>query len=876
MDAGDGTEDELQRFRDQWKQELLSGGTSAAPSAANTLNTLLEDSSKSEAGRSDAYKSLSAYTRAVLAERRHDLNTALEAYKRAFRLHENPDKLYHRACSQLLDASVPGVEGSSAQATSEGKKGKGKAAQTRKEAAEIASLLDPALTALLRASLEPSADDDGEATSKATASAPKADPDAGSAPDAAAKLEALSTPKTSPKAVARLLAPASPTKVMTRPDQPHTYETTLPRAPLISNSATAAVATSSSSGAALSQPPADRYTSHRDTTRTLPAIQLPAVKSTNALLPLLERLVKEPRPERESKTKLPKRHSGPPASQGPLSNGTAPAEAPASSTRLVGQSPARANDKQAVTALQFQPEDEEAPCYLARLPDELLLAIALEVARPRGRRGDKIPLPVGLHSVPGAPTLGGGATAATGTAAPSSKETGKHEASLMSSSAMGAPHHDSKAVSHHPTHHHHKDHHALGLAVNLALPDVPSLEALGRTCAKWRVLTSGAASFGAGGERWGVWRLCVQATYLPPILPRYRLGITMDSRASIAGDDDLLLSALYAQHSSDWRTLYLEHPRIRLNGCYIASCRYTRAGMSEENVWISVVHVVEFFRSIRFLPDGSCLSLLSTEPPGETVRRMEPGWRRKGLCVGKWRLFPWGLPEEGENGARSAWRKRRRKERLRQTQTVGGDDTQRGSGAAGGGQGLPSAVGGPSGVSGSVAAASSDGVEDGLASDLDGLLLHDAYAADGNDTSGGAEGTDESDEDDDDDVFYEYDSDDEIYAIQHPTPPSASSGGGGKQRHRTPKVVVTDLRDRTLPKYAFRMVFALKSSLHAPPSSTAAAAGVGQHRAPSRVWNRLELERYESIHLGNGERLGLPLTHTKPFVFSVVRSYGVG
>jgi F-box protein 9 len=69
--------------------------------------------------------------------------------------------------------------------------------------------------------------------------------------------------------------------------------------------------------------------------------------------------------------------------------------------------------------------------------------------------------------------------------------------------------------------------------------------------------------------------------------------------------------------------------------------------MHEENVWVRVVHVVEFYRSLRFLPDGRTLSLLTTDAPSQTIRKMEPNLRGvKGFAIGKWTLHPQGLADD--------------------------------------------------------------------------------------------------------------------------------------------------------------------------------------------------------------------------------------
>lgn len=75
-------------------------------------------------------------------------------------------------------------------------------------------------------------------------------------------------------------------------------------------------------------------------------------------------------------------------------------------------------------------------------------------------------------------------------------------------------------------------------------------------------------------------------------------------------------------HGLDWRRMYIEQPRIRLDGCYIALIRYPRLGESA-NPWYSPTHFVTYFRYLRFFENGTCLSLTSTEQPNTVVRGLK-------------------------------------------------------------------------------------------------------------------------------------------------------------------------------------------------------------------------------------------------------------
>ncbi|SPO24071.1 related to F-box protein pof7 [Ustilago trichophora] len=370
----------------------------------------------------------------------------------------------------------------------------------------------------------------------------------------------------------------------------------------------------------------------------------------------------------------------------------------------------------------FQPEDEEKEMPIARLPDEVLLHILRMVIAPRGRRGAKVVKPkptpeeqAAMEAATAALTGRGAKTTAAKIEAQKANKAGASVNGVKADGAVPLPSTGSKeepatsveaSASTGKTDREKAPESSvgvlmrkqpLGIGVVLGGADWQSLEILGRTCWKFRLLTKSPS----------LWREIVRETYYPPIL-----------------DPTLTLSTLYERHHSDWRTAFINQPRVRLNGCYIAACHYARPGLSED-AWVRVIHVVEFYRSIRFLPDGTALSLLTTDPPSETVRKLEPALKAKGFSRGRWELFEEGLEDDEEEG-----------------------------------------------------------------------------------------------------------------------------------RPRGPKVVVEDLRDKSMQKYAFRMVFGLRSTTRGR-------------------WNKLDLLEYYSVNLTNGEVLPLPQKHSRPFHFSRVIAYGV-
>ncbi|ERF71832.1 hypothetical protein EPUS_01747 [Endocarpon pusillum Z07020] len=76
--------------------------------------------------------------------------------------------------------------------------------------------------------------------------------------------------------------------------------------------------------------------------------------------------------------------------------------------------------------------------------------------------------------------------------------------------------------------------------------------------------------------------------------------------------------------SQDWREIFHSHPRIRFTGVYISTVNYTRAGGASamQTTWNTPVHVVTYYRYLRFFRDGTVISLLSTHEPVDVVHHL--------------------------------------------------------------------------------------------------------------------------------------------------------------------------------------------------------------------------------------------------------------
>ncbi|CAL1715098.1 unnamed protein product [Somion occarium] len=142
--------------------------------------------------------------------------------------------------------------------------------------------------------------------------------------------------------------------------------------------------------------------------------------------------------------------------------------------------------------------------------------------------------------------------------------------------------------------------------------DVTSLERFASVSRKARVVTLDS----------GLWRTFVETLYIPP---------------QVSYDEEI--NDLVDNYMNDYRRIYIEHPRVRLDGVYIAVCHYIRNGLSE-NAWVNVSHLITYNRFLRFYPDGQVLSLLANEEvsPQYIIPLLQPSLRQKGFFIGQWRL----------------------------------------------------------------------------------------------------------------------------------------------------------------------------------------------------------------------------------------------
>jgi len=70
--------------------------------------------------------------------------------------------------------------------------------------------------------------------------------------------------------------------------------------------------------------------------------------------------------------------------------------------------------------------------------------------------------------------------------------------------------------------------------------------------------------------------------------------------------------------------MFHHRPRLRFGGVYISTVNYVRPGASSPTTisWNTPVHIVTYYRYLRFFRDGSCISLLTTAEPVDVVHHL--------------------------------------------------------------------------------------------------------------------------------------------------------------------------------------------------------------------------------------------------------------
>ncbi|KAL8780075.1 MAG: hypothetical protein Q9213_006634 [Squamulea squamosa] len=117
-----------------------------------------------------------------------------------------------------------------------------------------------------------------------------------------------------------------------------------------------------------------------------------------------------------------------------------------------------------------------------------------------------------------------------------------------------------------------------------------------------------------------------EASDFPPDSPLDISTLTLDpdpphSNIRPISSPILPLSPIYPSYKQMLRT----RPRLRFNGCYISTVNYNRPGApstSTNATYTSPVHIVTYYRYLRFFRDGTCVTLLTVAEPADVVHHL--------------------------------------------------------------------------------------------------------------------------------------------------------------------------------------------------------------------------------------------------------------
>ena len=95
-------------------------------------------------------------------------------------------------------------------------------------------------------------------------------------------------------------------------------------------------------------------------------------------------------------------------------------------------------------------------------------------------------------------------------------------------------------------------------------------------------------------------------------------------RRAPLSNEHITQTLLNRAYASSWPQMFRLRPRIRFNGCYISTVNYIRPGQASASqvTWHSPVHIVTYYRYLRFFRDGTVISLLTTTEPTEVVHHL--------------------------------------------------------------------------------------------------------------------------------------------------------------------------------------------------------------------------------------------------------------
>ncbi|XP_059144742.1 F-box only protein 9-like [Physella acuta] len=93
------------------------------------------------------------------------------------------------------------------------------------------------------------------------------------------------------------------------------------------------------------------------------------------------------------------------------------------------------------------------------------------------------------------------------------------------------------------------------------------------------------------------------------------------------------------KYGGSWRRMLIERPHLLFDGCYISKVTYVRQGEESMDSFYRPFHLVEYFRYVRFFPDGQLLMLVTPEDPLQSLQKLRyKNSKTPGILKGVYKL----------------------------------------------------------------------------------------------------------------------------------------------------------------------------------------------------------------------------------------------
>lgn len=88
-----------------------------------------------------------------------------------------------------------------------------------------------------------------------------------------------------------------------------------------------------------------------------------------------------------------------------------------------------------------------------------------------------------------------------------------------------------------------------------------------------------------------------------------------------------------------WRDHFISRPHLHIHGVYVSKTSYIRTGDVSMSLTSRPYYLVEYYRILRFFPNGEILMLTTPQDPREVVHKLESKNKKvQGLLLGKYVL----------------------------------------------------------------------------------------------------------------------------------------------------------------------------------------------------------------------------------------------